>query len=124
MYSNIGELEKALDFNDKILEIDKIDKNAYAHKGTIFMELGRYEEAMMSFKKVIFLDPENIISFFMIGNIYRAKDEMLKAASSFKTACKYLDKEADDSILDDAEGITAGNLKEMIKTILKGIENE
>jgi tetratricopeptide (TPR) repeat protein len=44
---------------DKAIKIDPKDTFAWYHKGTTFDELGRCEEAIEAYKKVLEIDPKN-----------------------------------------------------------------
>ena len=67
-YKN-GELQKAKEIYDAILNMKSKEKDAYFMRGSILLELGKYEEAKLDFDKAIELDPYNyaqLVSIFQV----------------------------------------------------------
>jgi tetratricopeptide (TPR) repeat protein len=53
---------EAADVNRKIIELYPNDADAYNRLGKALMEMGRYRDALTTYKKAIELDPNNIIA--------------------------------------------------------------
>lgn len=67
-YKN-GELQKAKEIYDAILNMKSKEKDAYFMRGSILLELGKYEEAKLDFDQAIELDPYNydqLVSIFQV----------------------------------------------------------
>src|SRR5437868_1811239 len=53
---------EAADVNRKIIELYPNDADAYNRLGKALMEMGRYRDALGTYKKAVELDPNNIIA--------------------------------------------------------------
>src|SRR5215210_8043223 len=53
---------EAADVNRKIIELYPNDADAYNRLGKALMEMGRYRDALTTYKRAIELDPNNIIA--------------------------------------------------------------
>ncbi len=53
---------EAADVNRKIIELYPNDSDAYNRLGKAYMELGRYHDALVTYRRAIELDPNNIIA--------------------------------------------------------------
>jgi tetratricopeptide (TPR) repeat protein len=53
---------EAADVNRKIIELYPNDADAYNRLGKAYMELGRYHDALVTYRRAIELDPNNIIA--------------------------------------------------------------
>jgi len=74
-----GELERAFDLYKKAAEIEKSDK-ALAGMALVEMETGRQNEAFDHFSQALDLNPENMISIFMLvqlGHVLSRLDEVI-----------------------------------------------
>lgn len=95
-YKN-GELQKAKEIYDAILDLKPKEKDAYYMRGSILLELGNYEEAKLDFDKALELDPENydqLVAIFQVldkfgyreighGYLQQAIDNAPKTISNF-----------------------------------------
>lgn len=52
---------------------------AYIHLGNACANLGKYDEAIESFKKALLVDPNYVEAYFSIGSIYVLMNEKVKA---------------------------------------------
>lgn len=87
IYEEQAEYEKAIEYYSKQLEIAP-DAFCYLSKGWCFEQLKRYTEARLNYEKNIELDPANINTYCLIGNIYRWQGDNEKAAEYFDEAFK------------------------------------
>src|ERR671927_419072 len=53
---------EAADVNRKIIELYPNDADAYNRLGKALLEMGKYKDALTTYKKAIELDPNNIIA--------------------------------------------------------------
>ena len=74
-YSNNKEYKKALDSFNKVIEIDKNNKEAYYLKGILYTDLKKYKEALDNFNKVLEIDPNAKETYNVRGciNVYLKK---------------------------------------------------
>lgn len=95
----------------EILAKDSKDARAHHYLGVISFNAGEYQEAIKEFDKAILADAKNFQSFFLLGDCYRALDDLKKAEEQFRKAL--LIKEDIFAMLNIAEVLTRqGRLKE------------
>jgi len=57
---NKGEYEEAIEYFDKMLQLDPNNVYTLIGKGNSFIYLGKYVEALVYYDKVLAIDPDNI----------------------------------------------------------------
>ena len=60
----------ALEFYDKVLELDSGYFNAWYGRGMVLGELGRYQDALDSYDKALELDSENVDCLWLLPGKY------------------------------------------------------
>jgi lipoprotein NlpI len=68
-YLGERDIKKAIEFFNKALEIDEMYFPAWNDLGVAFLELEDYDQALVCFEKVVFLDPGVPISFYNKGYV-------------------------------------------------------
>lgn len=96
---------------EEILKKDPKEARAHHYLGVISFNSGNYLEAIKEFDLAVKNDPKNFQSFFLLGDCYRALDDLKKAEEHFKKALEI--KEDIFAMLNIAEVMTRqGRLKE------------
>lgn len=85
LYLLSGELDKALELNDKCMEINKNDLNVLSVRSAIFLKLEDNDSAVKFANQVLAKDPYHVDSLIVLASM-----EIL--SGSPKEAIKYLDK--------------------------------
>ncbi|HYO48986.1 MAG TPA: tetratricopeptide repeat protein [Chloroflexia bacterium] len=67
---------EAADINRKIIELYPNDSDAYNRLGKALMEMGRYRDALTTYKKAIELDPNNIIAKKNVERLVHLADKV------------------------------------------------
>lgn len=101
-----------------IINRDKINYKAHYLLATILQEENKIEEAIISLKKVIYLEENFVSPYFLLGNIYLQQGNKKESNKNFKNAMEILNTMNENTVLEDADGITAGKFKEIISTFL------
>ena len=101
---------------DAIL-MDKVDAKAYYLLATVLSEQGKFDKALETLNKTLFLDPDFVLGHFLIGNIFLNENNKTESKKHFNNAIKCLVKLNQDEVLDESDGITAGRLKDIINSI-------
>lgn len=70
----------------EILAKDSKDAKAHHYLGVISFTNGEYQEAIKEFDKAMLADPKNFQSAFLLGDCYRALDDLKKAEKHFRQA--------------------------------------
>lgn len=74
---NMGDPTELVTMIDKALERDPNNRDMWFGRGKVFYSLKNYDESIVSFKKVIELEPKNAQATFFIGYFYIAKGDAL-----------------------------------------------
>ena len=79
MYRQTGNSEKAIDFYNKVISIDKNNSDAYFNKGLVYASIKDYDNSIKCFEKVIELSPDYPYAYYSIGLAYEQKGNKDKA---------------------------------------------
>lgn len=112
-YANLGKLEEALEWGDKLLEMNNAGAESFYLYATILMEKNEQERAETALKRALYHDPHHILSHLLQGNIAKRKGDHRIAQKHFKNAKDLLAAFNDEDIVPGSEGLTAGRLKEL-----------
>lgn len=82
----------ALSYATKQLEIEENDYY-YVERGLLYLEMDRFEEALVDFEKAISLNQENLYAYNNAGIVFRRQGDYEKAIDYFKKATKLLEYE-------------------------------
>jgi tetratricopeptide (TPR) repeat protein len=74
---NMGDPTELVEMIDKALERDPKNRDMWFGRGKVFYSLKNYDESIVSFKKVVELQPENAQATFFIGYFYIAKGDAM-----------------------------------------------
>ena len=75
--SNVGDPSDLVKMIDAALERDPKNRDMWFGRGKVFYNLKNYDESIVSFKKVIELEPTNAQATFFIGYFYIAKGDAM-----------------------------------------------
>lgn len=117
-FANKGELSKAIEFCKEALLIFKLDQRIYYLHSTILQENMQTEEAVTELKRAIYIDPDFLLPYFSLGNIYQKQGNLKAAKRCFQNAIDLLSKCNQDDMLFESDGLTAGRFKEIINASL------
>lgn len=110
-YYDEGNLDKAIDFFEKALEIEPDLVEAYFNLGVIHSSLGDFKKAISAFENVIELNPQDKQAHLRLENIYA---KMGNFSMTQESGFKY---ENQDSMLnvDDEENSMLLNIKQVLE---------
>lgn len=84
LYSKKGEIDKAIVYYLKALELNPNNVKAYQNLGNAYYALNKYEEAMHKYKKVINLSPNYSKGYYNLGNVYSVMKRSEEALHLFE----------------------------------------
>lgn len=113
--ANRGKLDEALEWCEKAIREDRLDPAVHYLKANILVEQGRLEEAAAGFRRVLYLDPRFPLAYFALGNLLKRQGKSREAARQFANALELLGGCDPHSVVPEAEGLTAGRLREVIE---------
>jgi chemotaxis protein methyltransferase CheR len=115
-YANQGHLSEAHEWCEKAIVADKLNPGCHYLLATILQERGQTEEAVASLKRTIYLEPDFVLAHFSLGNLTKQQSKLKESEKHFENALTLLHDYRNDEILPESEGVTAGRLKEIIKS--------
>ena len=86
---NEGKYEAALPYFDKVLAVDKKNDEAYRMKGQALMMLGRLQEATNLLIDALNINPENVWTLILMGNIFIKQNDVQGAMRYYEEAIKF-----------------------------------
>jgi chemotaxis protein methyltransferase CheR len=113
-YANQGKLKDAIALCEKAIAADKLDPRMHYLYATILHEHNQLNEATASLKHAIYLDPDFVLSYYSLGNIFLCQGNLPGAKKCYKNVLSILEKYSQDEILPESEGLTAGRFREII----------
>src|SRR5215210_3436816 len=79
---------EAADVNRKIIELYPNDADAYNRLGKALLEMGKYRDALTTYKKAFELDPNNLIAKKNVERLAHLADQEPALAKNAKTVVK------------------------------------
>lgn len=123
-YANLGHLRDALTWCKKALAADKLNTGLYYLYAILLQEQGLDDEAAKALKRSLYLDQNNALAHYSLGNLFRRQKRHQQASRHFLNALTILDGYPQDNIFSGSEGITAGGLANLIKSTIAMEEPE
>ncbi len=117
--ANEGRLSEALQDCEQAIAADKLSADYRYLQATILGELDREDDAVKALNSTLYLDPRFVLAHFLYGNIARRRSRATEAESHFRTTLSLLEELSPDDVLPESEGMTAGKLAEIVKSILQ-----
>ena len=117
IYANQGRLPEALEWCEKAIAADRLNSFFYYLRATILEEQSRHEEAENCLKQVLYLDQDFVLAHFALGNLALRHGKTKESRRHFQNTLKLLGSSPPEQVLAEAEGITAGRLREIIQTM-------
>ncbi|MCK4359953.1 MAG: chemotaxis protein CheR [Candidatus Cloacimonetes bacterium] len=116
-FANQGRLAEALEWCEKAIASDKLNSVLQYLHATILQEQDLTDKAIISLKRALYLNQKFILAYFMLGNLSRQQGKFKESDKYFENALLLLKKYSQEDILPESEGITAGRLRELIRSI-------
>jgi chemotaxis protein methyltransferase CheR len=117
IHANWGRLDQALRWCEKAVSAEKLHAGYHYLMATILQELGRTEEAAVSLRRTLYLDPKFVLAYVGLGNLSRRHGKRKESARHFENALALLVSKRPEDVLPESEGISAGRLRQMIETL-------
>ncbi len=112
-----GRLSEAIAWCEKAINADRLNPAHYYLLAIIRQEQGQVEAATQSLVRALYLDPNFAIAHFALGNILMSEGRASEADRHLENALDALGTYAQDEILLEADGLTAGRLAEIIESL-------
>jgi chemotaxis protein methyltransferase CheR len=117
-FADMGKLSEALALCDKAIAGDKCDPGLYYLRAVILQEENRFDEAVTSLKRALYLDPNHVLAYFTMGNLVLHQGNIKFAKRCFDNALALMGACRREEILPESEGLTAGRFREIIQATI------
>ncbi|MCX6283511.1 MAG: hypothetical protein NTW31_04650 [Bacteroidetes bacterium] len=118
-FANLGKLNEALKLCSELLEQDAAKPLYFYLEASILLELREEGKAEEALRKALYLDNEMILAHYLMGNILRRKGHLNQANKHYRNILNIISDLPDESVLEESDGLTAGYMKETLKSLLK-----
>ena len=102
---NSEEQEKRLGMFEQVLKIDPNDFLANNGVGTVYVELGRFEESIPYLKKAIAVKPTHTVAYLALGKAYESLERIDDAINVYKTGIDVAAKRGDITPMKEMQGL-------------------
>ena len=115
-WSNQGKFKEAIELCEKNIAVNKFDPVMHYLLALILREQNITEKAVLELNRTIYLDPDFVLAYYTLGNIFFRNGSTKKAEKFYDNALSIIDIMKENDILPEADGLTAGRLAEIIST--------
>jgi chemotaxis protein methyltransferase CheR len=84
----------------------------------VVQEQGATEEAVLSLKRAIYLEPDFVLAHFALANHSLRERRFNEADKHFANVLALLARYQPDAVLPESDGLVAGRLKELIESTM------
>jgi chemotaxis protein methyltransferase CheR len=117
--ANNGELAESARLCKARLEKDPLDPVIRFYHALILEQMGARGETMEELQRVIYLDRNFTLAHYHLGLLRQAHGNNRQAKRHFKNALAILSETGDGDILPASDGMTAGELRELVELQLE-----
>ncbi len=119
LHAGRGDLAAAREWAEKAVNADRLDPVAHYLVAVIAQEQGQADDAIPALRRALYLDADFILAHFALGNLYRQRGVDVAALKHFGNALQLLERQPPDEVLMASDDMTAGRLKEIVRTYLE-----
>ncbi len=119
-YANQGKLPEALEWCGRAAATDKLNPACHYLQAVVLQELGSLGPARVSLRRALYLDQDFVLAHFALANLALRQALPVEARKHFENALALLGRHDQDELLPEGEGLTAGRLREIIRSTVGG----
>ncbi len=113
-YIQLGVVSDTVIWADQVLKRQNVNARFLYVYGTYLLEQGELEMASKVLKKAVYLDGTHVLSYISLGHLAVEQNNSSRALKYFGNAINLIDSGINIDFVDDAEGMTRGDLRNMI----------
>lgn len=121
-FANLGNLSEAHKWGLKLLSLNGTDASHYYLMATILMEMNDAASAGEILKRALYFNPHHLLSQYMMGMIAVKFGKGQSGKKHFKNVMEILEPFQDSEVIPEADGLTAGRLREMVRNSMTDFE--
>jgi chemotaxis protein methyltransferase CheR len=111
--ANLGESDEALHAARRGARTHPFSTSLHFLEAVLLMDAERFEDAIRTLRRLLYLDPSSVIAHFVLGTVLRSKGKLDAARRQYRNARDLARLLPPDAILDLGDGERAGALAEM-----------
>jgi chemotaxis protein methyltransferase CheR len=116
--ANQGRLAEALACTDRMVVAAKLNPRTHYLRALILQEQGATHDGIKELQRAVYLDHDFVLAHFALGNLARNAGRMRESGRHFENALRILRQHAQNDVLPESDGLTAGRLAEIIASTL------
>jgi chemotaxis protein methyltransferase CheR len=116
--ANQGAWSEAITYCRQATMADPLNSRLYYLLATLLLEQGQENEALLSLKRTLYLDPDFALAHFTLANVARRQRRPHDVRRHLQNAKQALRHYRPDDLVPEAEGLTVGRLLELITAML------
>ncbi len=117
-----GEFDRAAALCQEMLDRDKLNPAVHFYHALVLEQTGKHVEAEHALRRVIYLDRTFILGHYYLGLLLQKQGRTEPATRSFRNVLQLLARTDDARVLDDGDGISAGELRKLTQMHLAVLE--
>jgi len=117
IYANLGDLCAAREWAGRAIDIDRTNALSHYLLAIILQEQNQVAAAGTALQRTLYLEPDFVLAHFALGNLEQQQGRNHAASRHFANALSLLRRFDDDQVLPHSDGLAAGQLREMIRSI-------
>jgi chemotaxis protein methyltransferase CheR len=121
-HADRGAWENAATCCEELLKKDPRNSQAHFYYGLILDQMQRGPEAERSLRRAIELDRQSVLSHYYLGLFLQSHSDLREAARLFERVLEMLNHRRDAEVFADADGMTAAELKKLVKMHIETLE--
>jgi len=122
--ASLGNLAAAADLCSRSIELDKTCKDCYYIMATIFIEMGRLEDAQHALRRAVYLDHSFLEAHFHLGQVLLRLRNYKAGLKSLKNAQELVEKAEPERLLFIEQELTCGQLAQILKNEIVFYESQ
>lgn len=122
--ANQGQFNEAIEWCERAIQTDRTNVEWWHLRASLEQEHGHLQQAMASFRRVLYLDPDCVVAHLGLGALLNHAGQAEQASRSYRIALSLLDQLYPERIVPYSEGLSAGTLAELVRKTLKNRKKE
>jgi chemotaxis protein methyltransferase CheR len=114
-YANMGKLDEARKWCEQAVQTEKLHPDYHYLLATIYQEQGLVEEPIKSLRHAIYLDPDLVMAYYLLGHLTRGQGKPGESKKCFRNSLDLLSSMGPGEIVPHSDGLTAERLRETLE---------
>jgi chemotaxis protein methyltransferase CheR len=114
VYANLGEWSEAEQWCRRATQSNILALNAHYTLALVLQHQQKFDQAIESMRKVVYLDHLNVLGHYGLANLYYASGQRPQAHKSLDNTRRLLEGRAAEEMIPESGGVTVGRLREAI----------